>query len=206
MNRRRFLQASAAFALAPVAASAQQAADLLWLYDDIVRDKLRLSDGNPDGDVVIIEFFDYLCPYCRAIHPTLKRLLAEDPQLLIAYKEWPALGKVSDLAARLAVAARWQGKYAAAHDALVALPGRLTEERLKPALAAAGIDMAALERDLQEQRVPIERLLRQTGSQARQLRLDGTPAFIIGGEVRMGPEDGELRDMVAAARRQNRAR
>src|SRR5579863_4698196 len=75
--------------------------------------------GAADADLRIVEYFDYNCPYCKKIAPDLERLLAQDGKIALVYKEWPILGDVSVIAARAALAARWQGKYLAAHDALM---------------------------------------------------------------------------------------
>src|SRR6516164_1874199 len=75
--------------------------------------------GNPKGDVTLVEFFDYRCPYCKQVHPRLQELLADDRQLRIAYKEFPILGSVSVAAARAALAAHRQSKYQAFHDAMM---------------------------------------------------------------------------------------
>ena len=69
--------------------------------------------GNPRGDVTLVEFFDYRCPYCKQVQPRLQELLAGDHELRIAYKEFPILGSVSVTAARAALAAQRPGKYEA---------------------------------------------------------------------------------------------
>src|SRR6516165_3972360 len=76
--------------------------------------------GNPKGDVTLVEFFDYRCPYCKQVQPRLQELLAGDRELRIAYKEFPILGPVSLTAARAALAAKQQGKYEAFHNAMMA--------------------------------------------------------------------------------------
>src|SRR5262249_18837617 len=83
--------------------------------------------GNPQGDVTLVEFFDYRCPYCKKVQPSLQKLLGEDAKLRIAYKEFPILGPVSETAARAALAARRQGKYLAFHDAMITATGEITD-------------------------------------------------------------------------------
>src|SRR6202049_5318382 len=75
--------------------------------------------GARQPDVTIVEYFDYNCPYCKTIVPTLQALLAQDPKIAILYKDWPVLGPVSAYAASSALAAGWQGKYLLAPDALI---------------------------------------------------------------------------------------
>lgn len=83
--------------------------------------------GNPDGDVTVVEFFDYNCPYCRRVKPEIEALLAEDPNVKLVYREWPILGEGSVFAARAALAAREQGKYEEFHWALMGMQGRAEE-------------------------------------------------------------------------------
>ena len=78
--------------------------------------------GARNPDVTIVEYFDYNCPYCKRVVPTFRELIAGDPKLAIVYKDWPVLGETSAYAARCALAARWQGKYLVAHDALLTGP------------------------------------------------------------------------------------
>ena len=79
--------------------------------------------GNPKGDVTLVEFFDYRCPYCKQVEPALERLIGEDRQLRFVYKEFPVLGPDSETAARVALAARKQGKYEAFHRAMMSTGG-----------------------------------------------------------------------------------
>ena len=83
--------------------------------------------GNPHGDVSLVEFFDYRCPYCKQVEPSLEALLTQDRQLRLVYKEFPVLGPASVTAARAALASRKQGKYAALHRALMALKGHIDD-------------------------------------------------------------------------------
>src|SRR5262249_21244607 len=75
--------------------------------------------GAKSADVTIVEFFDYNCPFCKKTEPELQRLLQADPKVRVVYKEWPIFGDVSTYASQSALAANWQGKYVAAHDALI---------------------------------------------------------------------------------------
>lgn len=146
--------------------------------------------GNPRGDVTMVEFFDYQCPYCRRVHPDVEALVAEDRNLRLVHKHWPVFGPASIHAARLALAARWQERgYAPVHDALMRLPGRLDEARVRDAAREAGVDMTALERDLEARGAEIEAALDEASAQARLLRLQGTPAFVIGNYLVPGALD-----------------
>src|ERR1044071_8209489 len=96
--------------------------------------------GNPQGDVSIVEFFDYRCPYCKQVEPALEKLLRDDRKLRFVYKEFPVLGPESLIAAKAALASRKQGKYAAVHQALMALKGQMTEGLVLQTAGSAGID------------------------------------------------------------------
>lgn len=158
--------------------------------------------GNPAGDLTVVEYFDYQCGYCRAVHADIRALLAEDGDLRLVHKDWPIFGEASEYAARAALAAKWQGRYAQAQHALMTLPGRLDRERVRAALAAAGIDLQRLDRDLEANAREIGRLLRHADDEATAIGLDGTPGFLIGGAVFVGAMDlATLRRLVAEARR-----
>ncbi|MDB6083296.1 MAG: oxidoreductase, partial [Gammaproteobacteria bacterium] len=104
--------------------------------------------GARHPDVTIVEYFDYNCPYCRRIVPTFRALVAGDKKIAIVYKDWPVLGASSMYAARCALAARWQGKYLVAHDALLSGP-RLSENvQIEQVLRGAGVNVDALKKDL----------------------------------------------------------
>ena len=94
--------------------------------------------GNPKGDVTIVEFFDYRCPYCKQVEPALEALLKQDPKLRIVYKEFPILGPASVIASRVALAARDQGKYAAFHHAMMATKGSIDEKVILQVAASVG--------------------------------------------------------------------
>jgi protein-disulfide isomerase len=156
--------------------------------------------GNRKGDVTLVEFFDYRCPYCKQVAPSLDALLGEDKQLRVVMKEFPILGKDSVTAARAALAAERQGKYAPFHLALMALKGPLGDEALYKAAAAVGLDVDRLKSDMA---LPeIEAQLRTNHALARALDIRGTPAFVIGGELIPGAVDiATLRRKIAAARK-----
>src|SRR5258708_24539073 len=96
--------------------------------DELGHDTKSPEGGNPTGDVTIVEFFDYRCPYCKKVAPSVEALLQEDPKLRVVYKEFPILGSESIFAARAAFAANKQGKYKPFHSAMMAATGQITEE------------------------------------------------------------------------------
>src|SRR5580700_1197935 len=102
----------------------------------VLRDPDNPVLGNPDGDITIVEWFDFNCPYCRKLEPELRQVVQDDGKVRLVLKDWPILGPVSVAAARLALATKYQDKYVVAHDALFAVSSILTEPRIRELLAA----------------------------------------------------------------------
>ena len=113
----------------------------------VLRDPDIPVTGNPDGDITIVEYFDYNCPYCRKIAPEINQVVQDDGKVRLVLKEWPILGEVSKFGARMAMAAKYQDKYLAAHEAMIGVSSKLTEPRIRELLAGAGLDMDRLNRD-----------------------------------------------------------
>lgn len=191
---------------APVQLMAQQASGGAPLTpDQVMTDPDMPFVGSKNADVTIAEFMDYNCPYCRKSHPALKQLLAHDRRVRVIYKEWPIFGPVSEYAAELALASRWQGKYEVAHDALMTAPRRFTSnEEVRAALKAAGLDLVRLDADAAAHRAEIHRLLARNNKQAETIGLQGTPAWIIGPLLIPGGLDfPQLQEAVAEARQKD---
>jgi protein-disulfide isomerase len=146
----------------------------------VLRDPEAPVSGNVDGDIAIVEWFDYQCPYCRKLEPDLRQTIKADGKVRLVWKDWPILGPVSTVASRMALAVKYQGKYAEAHDAMMGLNTRLTEARIDEVLAAAGIDVDRAKRDLATNEKAIDALLARNNEQAEGLGFRGTPAFIVG--------------------------
>jgi protein-disulfide isomerase len=157
--------------------------------------------GNPQGDVAIVEFFDYRCPYCKQVHPAIEKLLDQDRKLRFVYKELPVLGAQSDMAAHAALAARLQGKYEPFHTAMMGIKGQLTDEVVYRIAGSIGLDVDRLKRDMTDPE--IDQALNANKSLANALDIRGTPGFIIGDHIVPGAIDLEaLKNMVADARKQ----
>ena len=155
--------------------------------------------GNPKGDVSVVEFFDYRCPYCKQVMPALDALLAKDKQLRFVYKEFPVLGPDSVHAARAALAARKQGKYEALHRALMALKGPLDESSIMKVAASVGLDVERLKADMAAPE--IDRTLKANVKLADALDIRGTPGFVIGDEIVPGAISlDEMKRLIEAAR------
>jgi protein-disulfide isomerase len=155
-------------------------ADNVLSKERVLRDPEIPALGNPDGDITIVEYFDYRCPYCKKISPVLDQVLKDDAKVRLVLKDWPILGDPSGYAARLVQAAKYQDKYEAAHRALIGHGGRLTEAVIEQALAGAGLDVARLKADLAANKPAIEALLKRNNDQAEAFGFRGTPAFVVG--------------------------
>lgn len=137
--------------------------------------------GPPDANVTLVEFFDYNCPYCKEAAPELMKLLHLDHQVKIIFKEWPIFGDGSTYAARAAIAVNWQGKYLAAHEALISHPDDLdTVPQVDAVLRRAGVDMKRLASDMKRRSAEIDAVLGRSAAEAKLLGLRGTPGFLIG--------------------------
>jgi len=146
----------------------------------VLRDPEIPAAGNVDGDINIVEWFDYNCPYCRKIDPELRQVVQDDGKVRLVLKDWPILGPVSVVASRMALACKYQDKYIAAHDALIGVASRLTEARIRELLAGAGIDIDRADRDLVANAKAIDAVIARNGDQAGAFGFRGTPSFIVG--------------------------
>jgi protein-disulfide isomerase len=144
------------------------------------------ESGNPKGDVTVVAFLDYACGYCRASLPVLAQLVAQDPHVRVVYREFPVLGPESDVAARWALAAAEQGKFKPFHDALYA-GGQLSEARIEAAAEKVGLDKARARAFAASPAV--EREIAMNHQLGEQLRVRGTPAWVIGDRVIPGVTD-----------------
>lgn len=140
--------------------------------------------GNPDGDITVVEFFDYNCPYCRQVKPEMEALLAADPNVRVVYREWPILGDGSVFAARAALASRNQGKYEEFHWAMMQLKERAEEASILRTAEDIGLDVAQLRRDMNGPE--IEEHIQTSMRLAQSLGFSGTPSFVIGDSLAPG--------------------
>ena len=155
--------------------------------------------GNPAGDVTVVEFFDYNCPYCRQAGKTVQVLLAADANVRVIYREWPILGEASIYAARAVLAARAQGKYEEFHWALMNAEGRASEASILKTARDLDLDITKLKADMISPAV--EAHIAQSNVLARKLGFTGTPAFIVGNRTAPGMLSvDEITALVAEAR------
>ncbi|MCP5412972.1 MAG: DsbA family protein [Alphaproteobacteria bacterium] len=137
--------------------------------------------GNPDGDVTIVEFFDYACSYCKAAEPRLVAAIESDARVRLVLKEFPILTPESMTATQAALAAQMQGKYQPFHQALMRYQGELTEAVIFGAAQDAGLDMARLKQDMQAPAVAQQIIA--NFNLARAIRAYQTPTFIAGNRL-----------------------
>ncbi|SMH26153.1 DsbA family protein [Mesorhizobium australicum] len=149
--------------------------------EEIFRDPASPVGGNVEGSVTLVEFFDYNCPYCRQMMPVMEQAVAADPQLRIAYKEFPILGPDSVFAAKAALAANLQGGYAKFHKALFEVKSRITEAVVLKVAANVGLDVERLKTDMEGTAIrdTVDRNLQL----AQDLGITGTPVFIAGDQI-----------------------
>jgi protein-disulfide isomerase len=183
-TRRRalgLLGAGAALGLASRPALAHDDHDDKVLTEALVlRDPDVPAIGNPNGDISIVEWYDYNCPYCRKVAPELRQVVEDDGKIRLVLKDWPILGEVSKISARLVLAAKYQDKFLPAHEALIGVSSRLTEPRVRELLAGAGVDMDRLNKDLETNAKAIDATLSRNNDQALAFEFRGTPSFIVG--------------------------
>jgi protein-disulfide isomerase len=183
---------------AEVQARARQA--VVTRRAEIFEDPAAPAAGNASGDVTVVEFFDYQCPHCKSVAASVRRLLAEDPNVRLIFKELPVLGPVSTLAARAALAAHGQGRYVAFHEALMAATVPLDRGEILRIAGQVGLDATRLQADME--RPEVGALLERNLALARELAIGGTPAFVIGTEIVPGAVPlATLKELVARARR-----
>ena len=165
-------------------AEAEQRANIARVSDLLLSDPNAGVLGNPDGKIVLIEFFDYNCPYCRRVKPEMEALLAADPNVRVVYREWPILGDGSVFAARAALASRNQGKYEEFHWAMMQLKERAEEASILRTAEDIGLDVAQLRRDMNGPE--IEEHIQTSMRLAQSLGFSGTPSFVIGDSLAPG--------------------
>jgi protein-disulfide isomerase len=151
--------------------------------------------GNPNGDITVVEFFDYNCGYCKRGFHNILELIEKDKNVRVVFKELPILSKDSEDAARIALAARAQGKYWELHRALIESKGRVTEAFALETAGKLGLDVEKLKADKDSEAVKAE--LARVEALARKMNISGTPHFLVGDEAIGGaPED--LLDQLSA--------
>ncbi len=160
-----------------VAASEQQREQIAAHRQSLLADPRDPAIGNADGDVTLVEFFDYRCGYCRGMVDSLRELIDNDAGVRLVMKEFPILGPESLLAAKAALAADRQGAYAAMHFALMDAD-RIDEATIRRIAEANGLDVDRLFADMESE--PVHAHIGDNLDLARSLGISGTPSFVVG--------------------------
>jgi protein-disulfide isomerase len=202
MQKVRIIFAALAYAMLLGAAEAPVALISLAGQQQMLANPGTEPVGARQPDVVIVEYFDYNCPFCKNMVPALRGVLAQDPKVQVVYKDWPILSAVSKYAAASALAAGWQGKYLAAHDALISGPHLTQNGQVDAILQSAGVNLDALNKDRAGHAREIAALLARNDQEAHALTLQGTPGIVVGRQLVFGIVDqGQLQQLVASARK-----
>ena len=152
--------------------------------EQIERHPMTPVSGNADGDVTLVEFFDYNCGYCKRVFAYMKDIEKDDPNLRIVWKEFPILGPISRYAALAAMAADRQGKYVEFHQALMSGGRLVSEDQVLKIAEKTGLDVERLKQDIQDP--AIAAYIDETIQLASALGITGTPGFVVGDEVIAG--------------------
>ena len=149
--------------------------------------------GNAKGDVTVIEFFDYNCPYCKKAFHEVAQLVEKDKQVKLILKEFPILSKGSEEAAKVALAAKMQGKYWEFHRAMQEAQGQTNEAAALRVAEKVGLDMARIRKDMASPDVKKE--IDETRALAAKLGIQGTPHFLVGDRIIPGAPENLLEQM-----------
>jgi protein-disulfide isomerase len=155
--------------------------------DELFNDGYSFVGGNPDGDITLVEFLDYKCHYCRKAHEEVAKMLATDGNIRLVVKEFPILGEQSILASQFAIAVKQVAGgevYKAMNDSLMTFPGEFSMPTLTRLATTFGLDMAEIEQRMNSPEVAEE--IQKTRALAQQMRITGTPTFILQDEMLRG--------------------
>lgn len=168
---------------------------------DLFEDGYSWVGGNPEGSLTVVEFIDYRCGVCRSVHEQVEQVVQSDGDIRIIYKEFPILGEESDLASRFAIAVKQiagDEVYKQAHDKLMTMRGNVTLESLTQLAGDLGVDSKAIIGRMNTEDVTA--VIRQNRQLAEQMRIAGTPTFVIGPEMLRGAPPQGLEAVVADIR------
>ena len=158
--------------------------------------------GNPNASFIIYEYSDYNCGYCKRLFTTLQTLISEDDDLLIVVKEFPILAKSSILAAKAALAAGEQGRFAEYHFALMTSVGGITKVSLKSIATMVGLDLSLFNEAISSNR--FDKILQRNMDAGRAIGIEGTPALIIGKQIIPGAIGlEEIKALIKAERKKS---
>lgn len=202
INRRQMLAATAAGAATIAISGGESFAQRVPTVNDVLYDKEIPVLGNPKGDVTIVEYFDYQCPYCKKGHAELMRVVEKDGNVRLVLKDWIIFGDNSAYPARLVLAAEKSGDYVKAMEAMMLTPGRLTKDQTDAALKKAGLDPKKLEAAYKADAARIDGILERNMEQGEAFNFGGTPSFVIGTKLYGGAlKEQDLIEAIKDARK-----
>ena len=198
ISRRIFVAGSLASSVVPSFAQQED----VFTEEMIWRDPAIPVAGNPNGNLTIVEYSDFNCPYCRKVYPVVQKVVREDGNIRLVNKLWPIFGPASVYSAQMTLATRPQRKYVQAYEALMTSQSRVTEASTDKMLASIGIDVNRAKQDLQKSINEIGATLKRNHAQAAGLDFQGTPSFIIGKFRVFGAREEDLfKQAIADARK-----
>lgn len=171
------------------AKSDRQQANLRQLQPALLNPPENTIIGNPDGDVTVVEFFDYNCGYCKSMFETVLDTLQDDKELRLVLIEFPILGPNSIAASKAALASRNQDLYGPFHQAMLTHRGSLNETTIMTLARGVGLDIDQLQADMKDPE--IDQIIERNRGLAQQLEINGTPAFVVGNALVPGAVSGE---------------
>ena len=154
--------------------------------------------GNPEGKIVLVEFFDYSCGYCHKVYPVLKNIIANNADLKVVAKPLAFLSPMSNYAAKASLAAKEQGKFAEVYSAIFEIKGQMTEAKIDEAAVLAGADLEKLKADMNSDKV--KNVMNETSELASKLRISGVPTLILNGKVVRALDEDTLQKAIDATK------
>ena len=154
--------------------------------------------GNPEGTVTLVEFFDFSCGYCHRIYPVLKNVVAANPELKLVAKPMAFLSPMSRYAAKAALAAKEQGKFAEVYSAIFEIKGPLTEAKIDEASVKAGADLERLKADMESENV--NKLISETASLASTIGVNGVPTLVLNNKILQTLDESVIQEAINAAK------
>ena len=154
--------------------------------------------GNPDGKIVLVEFFDYSCGFCGKLHPVLKQIVADNPDVKVVAKPMAFLSPASKYAAEASLAAVEQGKFAEVYNAIFEVEGRLDETKINAAAEKAGVDMEKLKADMKSDKV--KNTLKSVSDLANKIQVTGVPTLVLNNKILQTLDVKVIQEAIDAAK------
>lgn len=154
--------------------------------------------GNPEGKIVLVEFFDYSCGFCGKLYPALKKIVADNPDVKVVAKPMAFLSPASKYAAEASLAAIEQGKFAEVYKAIFETEGRLDEAKINAAAESAGVDMEKLKADMKSQKV--QDTMKSVSELAGKIQVSGVPTLVLNNKILQTLDAATIQEAINAAK------